>query len=151
MDQVIYMPAVCSVCSRVHALFRGSIHGLCARKGSSMTLDSFYAQIGGNYQQILQRLYREALIRKFVLKYQTDPTYRTLGEALTQSDWETAFRAAHTLKGIALNLGFDRLYASSSALTEALRGPKPLKDFSLWTAVQSTQQEIISAIRALDQ
>ena len=34
---------------------------------------------------------------------------------------KAAFRAAHTLKGVCLNLGFDRLYEVSSALTEMLR------------------------------
>ena len=33
-----------------------------------------------------------------------------------------AFRAAHTIKGICLNLGFDKLYQASSDITEQLRG-----------------------------
>lgn len=35
---------------------------------------------------------------------------------------EEAFRTAHTLKGICLNLGLDRLYRVSACLTEKLRG-----------------------------
>lgn len=115
-----------------------------------MTLEQFYSHIGSDYKQILQRLSSEMLIRKFAIKYSSDPTYQTLSDAIAASDWETAFRAAHTLKGVALNLGFDHLNASASALTEALRGPKPLTDFSLWTAVQESQQELISALSALD-
>ena len=45
-----------------------------------------------------------------------------LKTALTDKDAETAFRMAHTLKGICLNLGFDNLYAPSQELTEKLRG-----------------------------
>lgn len=40
---------------------------------------------------------------------------------MNEGDYESAFRAAHTLKGVALNLGLGRLAKSSSELTEALR------------------------------
>ena len=59
-------------------------------------------------------------------------------------------RAAHTLKGVAQNLGFDRLYAVSVPLTEAMRGAKPLDDFSLLAAVQTVQAETLAAIAKLD-
>ena len=87
-----------------------------------MTLAAFYEQIGGDYQKTVDRLYNEAMVRKFVLKYRQDGTFEELRAAHAAGDWETAFRAAHTLKGIALNLGFTRLFASAMALTEALRG-----------------------------
>ena len=45
----------------------------------------------------------------------------TLQEALEQQNTETAFRAAHTLKGVAVNLGFTRLYHAAAALTEVLQ------------------------------
>ena len=38
------------------------------------------------------------------------------------------FRASHTLKGVAQNLGMEHLYQVSSALCEAVRGSKPLTD-----------------------
>ena len=44
-----------------------------------------------------------------------------LGEALAAQDVKAAFMAAHTLKGVCQNLGFDNLYAPSSELTEVLR------------------------------
>ena len=34
---------------------------------------------------------------------------------------ELAFRAAHTLKGVCMNLGFDHLYKPSFEITESLR------------------------------
>ena len=34
---------------------------------------------------------------------------------------ELAFRAAHTLKGVCMNLGFDHLYKLSFEITESLR------------------------------
>ena len=43
---------------------------------------------------------------------------------LEEENLEAAFRAAHTLKGVAQNMGFDNLAESSSILTEALRSRK---------------------------
>ena len=53
-------------------------------------------------------------------------------------------------KGVAQNLGFDRLYAVSVPLTEAMRGGKPLTDPALLTAVKDVHQETVAAILQLD-
>lgn len=90
-----------------------------------MTLQEFYTRIGGNYDDTLRRIPSEALVRKFVLKYPNDPSFGQLKDALAAQDWETAFRASHTLKGVAQNLGMEHLYQVSSALCEAVRGSKP--------------------------
>ena len=63
-----------------------------------MTLKEFYAQIGGNYEDTLHRLPSEALVHRFVLKYPADPSVAQLRDSVSAADWETAFRAAHTLK-----------------------------------------------------
>lgn len=101
-----------------------------------MNLEEFYAQIGGDYADTLQRLCNENMVKKFVKMYQDDPTCADLHNAALQQDWEAAFRGAHTLKGVAQNLGFERLYQVSAVLTEAMRGNKPLEDRSLLDAVE---------------
>ena len=50
------------------------------------------------------------------------------------------------MKGVGQNLGFTRLYQASSALTEAMRGNVPLKDFALWEAVKREHKCVIDAI-----
>ena len=115
-----------------------------------MTLQEFYARIGGNYETTIRRLPSEALVRKFVLKYPGDPSFNQLKDALAAQDWETAFRAAHTLKGVVQNLGMDHLYEVSSALCEALRGPKPLTDPALREAVAMDQAALLTAIQELE-
>lgn len=87
-----------------------------------MTVKECYEQIGSDYAGVLRRLGSEALVKRFALKFLKDPSYQELKDALIRKDGETAFRAAHTLKGVCLNLGFDHLYESSAALTELLRG-----------------------------
>ena len=115
-----------------------------------MTLQEFYAQIGGNYADTVRRLCNESLVLRFVKKYPANPSMDELRAAIGQQDWEAAFRAVHTLKGVAQNLGFDRLYAVSFPLTEALRGAKPLTDPSLFAAVEAVHNETIAAIAQLD-
>ena len=114
-----------------------------------MTLQEFYTRIGGNYDDTLRRIPSEALVRKFVLKYPNDPSFGQLKDALAAQDWETAFRASHTLKGVAQNLGMNRLYKTAATLCDAVRGPKPLEDASLWPPVVAAHEEVLAAIREL--
>ncbi len=116
-----------------------------------MTLQEFYPQVGGSYESVLSRLFSEALIRRFVLKYGGDPTFERLDAALAAQDWEAAFLAVHTLKGTAANLGFDRMYQSASLLTEELRGPKPLENWQLWEAVKKEQACLLESIQKLQE
>ena len=115
-----------------------------------MTLEQFYDTIGGDYKKTISRLSSEALVKKFVLKYADDKTCRELADAIESQDWSAAFRAAHTLKGIALNLGFDSLYTVSSELTEVLRGGRPLENLPLWAAVDEKHKQIVDAIAQID-
>ncbi|WP_294852969.1 Hpt domain-containing protein [uncultured Oscillibacter sp.] len=51
-----------------------------------------------------------------------DPAFATLGAALDAGDRAAAFEAAHSLKGVAGNLGLTRIYRLSGELVEPLRG-----------------------------
>ncbi|MFR8207770.1 hypothetical protein [Hominenteromicrobium sp.] len=72
-------------------------------------------------------------------KYANDPTYNRLTAAVEAKNWKDAVLALH-LKGVAQNLGFDRLQKSASALTEAVRGAVPLTDESLFEEVCKDQE-----------
>ena len=91
-----------------------------------MLLSEFYERIGGDYEGVKQRIPREDLIVKFVNKFPADPCYRNLSEALEAANCQEAFRAAHSLKGVCYNLGFQRLGDSSSVLTDAMRGKEEI-------------------------
>lgn len=86
-----------------------------------MTLEELYQEIGGNYQEIMERLRTEERIRKFVLLFLKDTSYQTFLHGLEQGNTQEAFRAVHTLKGVCMNLSFDSLYQISSEITEFLR------------------------------
>ena len=87
-----------------------------------MDLEALYKQVGGSAGKVLKRIPSEKMLRKFVGKHLADPTFGNLESAAAVQDWKGAFLAAHTLKGVAQNLGFDKLQRSASELTEALRG-----------------------------
>ena len=86
-----------------------------------MTIRECYEELGLDFDAVLSRLINERLVQKFALKFLDDPSFQNLKDALDSKDVETAFRAAHTLKGVCLNLGFDNLSPSSKDLTELLR------------------------------
>lgn len=87
-----------------------------------MTLQQVYEVTGGSLQEVTERLMNEILVKKFVLRFLNDASFAQLKTSLEQKDWDTAFRAAHTLKGVCLNLDFVKLAKSSSDMTECLRG-----------------------------
>ena len=89
-----------------------------------MTVKECYEQMGSDYEGVLGRLGSEAIVKRFALKFLQDPSFAQLKESLAKNDGEEAFRAAHTLKGVCLNLGFDELFEVSAELTEKLRERK---------------------------
>lgn len=86
-----------------------------------MTLKECYAALEGDYEGVLGRLRSEKMVQKFVLKFLNDKSYELLETSMAAQNYEEAFRAAHTIKGVCQNLSFTRLYESSHRLTENLR------------------------------
>ncbi len=87
------------------------------------TLREAYENIGADYDDVLHRLMdSDDMVARFAGKFMDDPSFSQLEEALAAGDAETAFRAAHTLKGVAQNLGLVNVYEPASELTELLRG-----------------------------
>lgn len=114
-----------------------------------MTLQECYVKIGGDYNDILHRFMNENMIYKFVLKFPQDNNMALFEESWTKKNYETAFRAMHTLKGVAINLGFTTLYNASSALTEKLRSQEYDNLDGLIADVKKQYDIVIEAIAAL--
>lgn len=64
----------------------------------------------------------ETLYAKFAMRFTEDKNYAGLLAAMEAGDEKAAFEAAHTLKGVAGNLSFTRIYQRTSEVVEALRG-----------------------------
>lgn len=115
-----------------------------------MTIQEMYAAIDSNYEKVLSRLMKDTLIIRLVKKYLDDTNYEKLSENIGKKNYEDAFTAAHTLKGITSNLGFDKLAESSSAITEALRASEYGQLDEMLAKVKADHEEVVASIKALD-
>ena len=115
-----------------------------------MTVRECYEELGSDFDKVLSRLVSEALVKKFALKFLDDPSFGQLETALADKDAETAFRAAHTLKGVCLNLGFDELYEVSAEITEKLRGKETAGSEDMFQKVEEKYQKTVNAIKGLE-
>lgn len=86
-----------------------------------MGLREFYQGIGADFEIVLNRLMNEKLIYKYLKLFIQDNTFETLKEAFSKQDGELAFRSAHTLKGLCLNLELTSLLPMIQQLTDTLR------------------------------
>ena len=115
-----------------------------------MKLTELYEKLGGSCTDVLQRIPSEQMLLKFVKLYPADPSEGQLEAAVEAKDWQTAFRAAHTLKGVAQNLGFAQLARDADALTEHLRGASPLTQPALLEAVKTSHAQVLHTLEELD-
>lgn len=112
-----------------------------------MTLQECYLKLEGDYAAVSSRLPSEKFIQKYVLKFAEDKTMKLLEESWQAGNFEEAFRAAHTIKGMCQNLAFARLEGSSSALTEALRGGKSPQAEEMYQQVREDYERTANAIK----
>ena len=83
----------------------------------------------GMYQRLLGMLFQ-------------DDNFQKLGSALECGELRSAFEAAHTLKGIAGNMGLTPLYEAVSAMVEPLRTGESREDYpALYEAVRGELQK----------
>ncbi len=69
---------------------------------------------------------KEEMYEKYLIKFlEEDPNYDNLMTSLENKNYAEAFRCAHTLKGVSINLGLLPFYGAVSELTEELRGKEP--------------------------
>ena len=84
-------------------------------------LSEFYEEIGADIMNVLERLEDMETVEMFVLEFPSDPSYSMLLNSLQANDLKSAFRAAHTLKGISYTLGFQSLGDCVAKLCDKLR------------------------------
>jgi len=113
-----------------------------------MTLQEFYQAVGGDYQETLAGLGKEARIYKYLNKIAAEKCIEEITAALAAEKYEEAFRMAHNLKGASSTVGLNRLQAASSALTESLRHG-PVGDVKGLLA--ATAEEYVKVTALIDQ
>lgn len=115
-----------------------------------MNIKDFYAVIEGDYDGIFSRFPSESFAYKFIVKFSDDDTFHVLCDTLVNEDYENAFRAAHTLKGLCLNLGFSVLGASAGEMANALHSGDYEHAKRLIDRVTVDYNKIVTAIDGLD-
>lgn len=115
-----------------------------------MTLKECYSALEGDYESVLSRLMTEKLVQKFALKFLNDASFNNLEKNINESNWDDAFREAHTLKGVCQNLSFTKLFSSSSLMTESLRGGNTEEAIRIFLQVKEDYNQTVSAIKELN-
>ena len=117
-----------------------------------MTIQQCYEAFGGNYTEVISRLRTDERVAKFLLRVVEDGSYKLLCDSVASGNVDEAFRAAHTLKGVCLNLSITRLGESSSALTEFLREKREINSDMqpLFQRVKEDYRLTIDSILQLD-
>ncbi len=77
---------------------------------------------GADVEATLNRFMgNDAIYRKFLGKFPSDPNYENLGTNIESENYEEAYKCAHALKGVVGNLGLTPIYEAVSTLVEELR------------------------------
>ena len=117
-----------------------------------MLLQECYKKLGADFDGVLQRMAgKESLVLRFALKFLNDTSFQELKEALENEDYETAFRASHTLKGVASNLGFTKIFDAGSRLTEELRDGKKPENDNNFVELSAAYEETVAALKEIEQ
>lgn len=112
-----------------------------------MTLRECYAELGADFEGTLGRLCKESLVKRFALAFLSDESFSILKRGMEEENYEVAFRGAHTLKGVCLNLGFTRLYEISNELADSLRYGKRPTDETIYEKIQIEYNRTIALLR----
>ena len=116
-----------------------------------MTLVEFYDKVNGDYEDVIFRFQDEKRIMRFAGMFLRDKNFNQLQKAIEERDWSAAFRASHTIKGMALNMSFTRLFESTAALTEHLRGGAELMNREIYEKVCSDYYDVVSNLERVEQ
>jgi histidine phosphotransfer protein HptB len=118
-----------------------------------MDIKECYEKMNADFNDVINRLSNETIVLRIVKKFVTDTSYKDLKEGLENKDPKKAFRGAHTLKGVCLNLGFKQFTPFIQELTEKLR---PQTDEcleetqDLFDKVTKIYNQTINALKELD-
>lgn len=86
-----------------------------------MTIQELYKQFGGNYEQVSRIMKTDQLIERYICRFEESGLMERLRAAAETMDASGIFEAAHAMKGVCGNLGFDTLAEEAAALADEFR------------------------------
>ena len=98
------------------------LQGIVKRDNAEETIWGSLKEKGVNVDKALERMKgNKEAYKKFLKEFFEDPDFELLQESVEAGDAKEAFDYAHGLKGMAGNLGLDRVHGKISILVEILR------------------------------
>lgn len=91
-----------------------------------------------------------ALYKKFLLKFADDSTFNSLCEAVQKKDSKAIEMAAHTLKGVAGNLGLDSLSNLSSDIVSSIRSGNTNEIPGIMEKIKEEYNNIVKQLKDVD-
>lgn len=107
---------------------------------------------GADVEATLRRFMgNENMYLKFLKKFPGDQNYQNLGTSLEAGNYEEAFRYAHTLKGVAANLGLVPMQTTVSGIVEELRSKNngdvdTAKINAMWQELKKIYEQFVEII-----
>lgn len=114
-----------------------------------MTVKECYEKLEGNYDEIIGRMRADDRVKKFTMMFLADTSFSDLKKWMEEKDYDNAFRAAHTLKGVSQNMAFTRLQNSAHEITEALRERDGETAAKLFPEVETDYNLTVETIKEL--
>lgn len=116
----------------------------------TVELQEMYESINANYQDVLTRMMgREDLVIKYLRKFIDDENFAKLEKSMGDKDYEMMLMSAHTLKGVALNLGLAKLGEACSMMVTSLRNDKKELLDEQFSIIDGEYRDVIAKIKCL--
>lgn len=89
----------------------------------------------------------DALFRTCMELFLEDENFKKLNEEIKKNDFQEAFNAAHTIKGVAANLGLTPIYDAVSDVVQELRGGNLEASKALVPRLNTEMEKMIEIVK----
>lgn len=116
-----------------------------------MEFQELCAKLSIDYPTTLARFSgNEALLRRFLLRFPSDATFSQLEAAQAAGDLPAVERTAHTLKGVAANLGLSELQNVCDQLVQAVRRGDTAAIPALYRQVETVHHAVVELLQTTE-
>ena len=116
-----------------------------------MELKEFCKNLGINYEENIARFAgNENIYIKFLKRLLEDNTYNNLKQAYSQKSYEDIEKYAHMLKGLAANLGINRIFLLSNDIVQNVRQKEFNNINNLYNKLTEEYELTLQMIRNID-
>lgn len=124
---------------------------MCVEMEADMTLEDAVDKLEVDFERTMARMCNnEQLYKKLLRKMLSDKNFITLKQAVEENDYSTIEIAAHTLKGVAGNLGLNKLQDSCNVMITSVRSKEYDKVPQLQDEIEKIYNEVCEVIGQID-